>query len=454
MVKETNRYATQQSNPSYYRKCRKWVDLDVSDVQKFIGLRIFMGYHYLPSFHDYWRDDPIDGGVTLPSLVMSRDKFFRIKAHLHFSDNMHPDAKTDRYWKIRPVINILDERFRTVYTPTQKVCIDESLFLYRGRHHAVQFIKTKRSRYGLKVFKLCESDGPITGYTSAFSVYLGGEGKKPTKKDQLISYTTVVQLLERAKLLDKNYILFTDNWYSSPTLFHDLQARKTAAIGTVSINRKHMPSLDVKKPGDVDYCTSPLGMLAMSWMDRRRVNLLTTIHKEPDMKDVKCQKPGEWTKKPQIVLDYNLGKTGVDVSDQMASYYQTRRKSVKWYQTLFWHLVDTAVVNAFLVWKILGGQDRVNAKQLQFRKDLIRVWFGMDSPNFISPLKRPFASRNCLLELIPDGKWRKCRWCTRHWKARKDTKYWCRQCEYPLCAGHCFNMYHAEQESSDPDDQL
>jgi len=181
---------------------------------------------------------------------------------------------------------------------------------------------------------------------------------------------------------------------------------------------------------------------------------LTTIHKEPDMKDVKCQKPGEWTKKPQIVLDYNLGKTGVDVSDQMASYYQTRRKSVKWYQTLFWHLVDMAVVNAFLVWKILGGQDRVNAKQLQFRKDLIRVWFGMDSPDFTTPLKRPFASRNCLLELIPDGKWRKCRWCARHCKKRKDTKYWCRQCECPLCAGHCFNMYHAEQESSDPDDQL
>ena len=449
MVTETNRYAIQQVRPSY---CRKWKDLDVSDVQKYIGLRIFMGYHYLPSFHDYWADDPLDGGVKLPGMVMSREKFDRIKAHLHFSDNMDPKAKTDRYWKIRPVIDILDERFRTVYIPAQKICIDESLFLYRGRHHAVQFLASKRSRYGLKVFKLCESDGPITGYTSAFSVYLGSESEKPKKKDQLISYTTVVSLLERTQLLDKNYILYTDNWYSSPTLFHDLQARKTAAIGTVALNRKYMPVLDVKKKGDVDYASSPLGMMAIAWMDRKRVNLLSTIHKDPDMKDVQCKKPGEWTKKPQIVLDYNLGKTGVDVSDQMTAYYQTRRKCVKWYQTLFWHLVDTAVVNAFLVWKILGGPDRANKKQLQFRKDLIRVWFGMDSPNFVSPLKRPFADSNCLLEPIPNGKWRKCRWCAHHWKFRKDTKYWCRQCEYPLCAGHCFNMFHAEKESSDPDD--
>ena len=59
-------------------------------------------------------------------------------------------------------------------------------------------------------------------------------GEKPKKKDQLISYKTVVSLLDRAKLLDKNYILYTDNWYSSPTLFHDLQASKTCAVGTVA----------------------------------------------------------------------------------------------------------------------------------------------------------------------------------------------------------------------------
>ena len=153
--------------------------------------------------------------------------------------------------------------------------------------------------------------------------------------------------------------------------------------------------------------------------------------------------------KPKIALDYNHGKTGVDASDQMTSYYQTRRKCVKWYQTLFWHLVDQAVVNAFLVWKLLGGQDRADSRQLQFRKDLIRAWFGMDSPDF--RFKRPLPFGNCILTLIPDGKWRKCKWCYSEWKLRKDTKWQCRQCAVALCAGHCFNSYH-EVQSSDPDD--
>ena len=446
MVRETNRYASQQAKPCYGSK---WVDLGVSDVQKYIGLRIFMGYHDLPSFHDYWAADPLDGGVALPRMVMSRDKFHSIRTFLHFSDNQDPKAGKDRYWKIRPVIDILDERFRTVYTPAQKVCIDESLFLYRGRFHAVQFNPHKRSRYGLKVFKLCESEGPATGYTSAFSVYLGAEGEKPTKKDQLISYNTVVSLLDRAKLLDQNYIVYTDNWYSSPTLFHDLQARKTACIGTVAPNRRFMPDLKVKKKGEVDYASTPLGMLAVAWFDRKKVNLLSTIHRDPDMREVPCRKPGEFTMKPKIALDYNHGKTGVDVSDQMTSYYQTRRKCVKWYMTLFWHLVDQAVVNAFLVWKLLGGQDRADSRQLQFRKDLIRAWFGMDSPDF--RFKRPLPFGNCILTLIPDGKWRKCKWCYSEWKLRKDTKWQCRQCAVALCAGHCFNAFH-EGQSSDPDD--
>ena len=449
MVKETNLYALQQDAHS---SRKKWADLDVSELQKYIGLRIFMGYHVLPSFRAYWASFPIDGGVVLAPSVMSRDRFESIRSHLHFSDNEDPRAKDDRYWKIRPVMELLDERFRTVYVPTQKVCVDESLFLYRGRHSGVQFIPSKRSRYGLKVFKLCESDGPCTGYTSVFNVYLGGEKDKPKPKEQLVSYKTVVNLLERAEFLDKGYTVYMDNFYSSPTLFHDLQARKTFAVGTVGPNRKHMPNFTVKKKGELEFASSPLGMLALRWVDKKKVNLLSTIHKNPDLKEVASKVPGKVKTKPQVVLDYNLGKTGVDVSDQMASYYNIRRKSVKWYQTLFWHMVDMALCNSFLVWKYLGGRTRSNASQLQFRKDLIIGWLGYD--NWQSPRKRPCpvarpVAVDCLLE--ENDRWLKCRWCYTHWKSRKDTRYWCPQCRVPLCPGHCFNSYHSEQSNSQDD---
>ena len=451
MVKETNLYALQQGTQS---SRKKWVDLEVSDLQKYIGLRIYMGYLVLPSFRDYWAVYPIDGGVVAPRHVMSRDKFELIRSHLHFTDNEDARAKTDRYWKIRPVLDILDERFRTVYVPSQKVCIDESLLLYRGRHSGVQFIPSKRARYGLKVFKLCESDGPCTGYTSVFNVYLGDKKDKGKPKDQFISYRTVVTLLDRAEVLDKGYTVYMDNWFSSPTLYHDLQARKTSAVGTVGPNRKYMPNFTVKKKGELEFASSPLGMLAIRWVDKKKVNLLSTIHKAPDLKEVPCGEPGKFKSKPQIVLDYNLGKTGVDVSDQMASYYNIRRKSVKWYQTLFWHLVDMVICNSFLVWRHLGGPDRNHAKQLQFRKDLIYAWLGFsdwhDSPRK-QPLRLPGPfSRLCLLE--ETKKKRKCKWCYHFWLMRRDTKFWCRQCQVFLCPGHCFNEYHKGEFSSGEDE--
>ena len=460
MVKETNLYARQISTRS---SSRNWVDVTRSDVQKYVGLRVFMGFHVLTSFRDYWASNPMDGGVVLPPLVMSRDKFESIQAHLHFSDNSDPRAKTDKYWKLKPVIEILDERFRSVYVPTQKVCIDESLYLYRGRHHAVQFIPTKRSRYGLKVFKLCESNGPATGYTSAFSVYMGGQSSKPKKKDQLISYKQTMDLLERANLLDKNYILYTDNWYTSPALFHDLQARKTAAVGTVNMGRKFMPSLEVdKKKQVVDWASSPTGMLAISWFDSKRVNLLSTMHRNPDMQVVgvvpREGKPDKIVKKPQIILDYNLGKTGVDVSDQNTAYYQTRRKCVKWYQTLFWHLVDQAIVNAFLVWKNLCPT-RAKASPLQFRKDLIGDWFGLDPQTARPRLRMPLLAGGSLdyddhiSEKGPAKVYRKCKWCSSAWKTRKDTRWRCAACHVYLCPGHCQKEYHKARGNANDDSE-
>jgi len=63
----------------------------------------------------------------------------------------------------------LFEKFQEIYTPSKNVCIDESLLLWKGRLHFKQYIPLKRSRFGIKLFMLCE-DG---GYTYRFQVYTG-----------------------------------------------------------------------------------------------------------------------------------------------------------------------------------------------------------------------------------------------------------------------------------------
>ena len=155
----------------------------------------------------------------------------------------------DRLWKIRPVFECFTKQFRAIYTPTKNVCVDETLFHYRGRHNAVHFIPSKRARFGLKAFKLCQSDGEAGGYTVSMKLVMGDDPKHPP------AFTRIpLELLDSAGLSYLGYEMYTDNWYTSPTLFHQLQARKTGAVGTVKTTRRFMPrDLNVTKPGDVDF---------------------------------------------------------------------------------------------------------------------------------------------------------------------------------------------------------
>jgi hypothetical protein len=75
--------------------------------------------------------------------------------------------------------------------------------------------------------------------------------------------------------------------------------------------------------------------------------------------------------KPQVVLDYNKGRQGTDLSDQLSTYYTCLRKSVKWYRKVAFELVfGTALVNSYLIYKEKYTQGK--ATILQFRESLVR----------------------------------------------------------------------------------
>lgn len=89
----------------------------------------------------------------------------------------------------------------------------------------------------------------------------------------LLFQKAVVDLMEAGRIFYK--IVFIDNWYTFPLLFH-FQSQKTGAVGTARTNRCHMlRDHEGKKRGEVDFWSSRSGILCLSWMDMKLVTRLT-----------------------------------------------------------------------------------------------------------------------------------------------------------------------------------
>ncbi|UYV68901.1 hypothetical protein LAZ67_6001555 [Cordylochernes scorpioides] len=102
------------------------------------------------------------------SKLMSRDRFFLILSVLHFSDNK-TQIPGYKLHKLKPVVDHVKSAYKYAFKPFQDVCIDESLVLFKGRLGFKQYIPSKRKRFGIKLFVLCDVE---TKYILDFIVYV------------------------------------------------------------------------------------------------------------------------------------------------------------------------------------------------------------------------------------------------------------------------------------------
>ena len=168
IVTETNRYAEQTLTRTPHRplsRTRNWEPITVDDLWLFFGVIVLQGIVHKPQQRWYWStnrllETPIFGKV------MSEYKFTLIMKFLHFTNNdnfdetTHPAPKLKKIWE---VYQALLENFQKVYTPSRDISVDESLMSYKGRIGWMQYIPSKRARFWIKFFMLCESQ---TGYVA------------------------------------------------------------------------------------------------------------------------------------------------------------------------------------------------------------------------------------------------------------------------------------------------
>jgi len=127
----------------------------------FFGLLIQMGHCQCHSLNDYWSRQE-QYCTPFYSNVMAHDRFFHIIQFLHFENDdppNHDNANYDRLWKIRKIFDSLNNKFCELYNPTEHLAVDEVTVLYKGRVVFRQYIPKKHKRFGIKIYKLCDSLG-------------------------------------------------------------------------------------------------------------------------------------------------------------------------------------------------------------------------------------------------------------------------------------------------------
>ena len=342
MVDETNRNACQNLDgelTSPKSRLANWQDTDVNEMRKFIGIVLWMGLVNLPSIANYWsRDCLYRNGIA--GTTMTRNRFQLLLRMWHFADNRADEAVNDRLHKIRHILQLLVANFAAARQPGEDLVIDESMVPFRGRLKFRQYIPGKAHKYGVKLFKVCDS----VGYTYNVKVYAG----KEDRQYEDVATSVVMQLMDG--YLDAGRTLCTDNFYTSVPLARELLKRKTHLVGTVRTNRKMLPA-DVTgaklKVGETVARQSSDGIVIQKWRDRRDVLTLSTKH---DDTMVTVSRRRATVLKPAMVVYYNHNKQGIDVSDQMTSYHSCLRRSIRWYHKVIVEiLLGTAVVNALVL---------------------------------------------------------------------------------------------------------
>lgn len=450
IVHESNRYVRQEEQR--LGKNVNWTELTINEFRTWLGLYFAMGIVQKAMLHSYWEKT---GVTTTPAFgkVMTRDRFLSILRFVHFVDNNlelpreNPDH--DRLFKVRPVLNEIRRQFQQNYIPSREIAIDETMVKFKGRKFFRQFLPSKPIRFGFKLFTLAESK---SGYIWDFEVYTGRKGEV----EQNHTKNVVIRLMR--PLEGKGYRVFTDNFYTSPELFFTLRERDVHACGTVRPNRKDLPKeiMDHKLPAvkNLDRGGALFRqkgeLLAVTWKDKKPVHLITTVPVGNDMDTAtrKIKEGGVWQEKefgcPTAIKLYNSFMGGVDLGDQRIGTYKKHFKTSTWYMPLFFHCLEQACLNAFIVEQATPSHYKPKRTQLQFRSQLSEQLIGGRSyvkkkgrPSTPLPAETRFSRDEFHYLVKKDSK----RACVVHSQDVR-TVYQCKVCEQHMCIEPCFQRYH------------
>lgn len=435
IVVETNLYA-QQANAN--------LNVTKDEMYVVLGGIILSGYAKYPNKRMYWSN--MNDCPKMLANAIRQKRFESILAHFHFNDNSKIDVN-DRIYKLRPLVDSLNESFLKHGGVPENLSIDESMIPYYGKHYAKQYIKGKPIRFGYKIWAICSS----TGYLLNFSIYTG---KSDCPVSSLgLGGSVVMDLITKANIPpNKGHKLYFDRFFTSFKLMQFLSQKGYCASGTILENRTAKCSIKSSKTilkesrGYCDYrYDDNSGVLICSWKDNKVVTMATTFD------SVNLTNCVRWSKEkkskvnvpqPEMIANYNKGMGGVDLMDQMISVYRSRIRQRKWYWPIFLYLLDVSITNAWFLMRKVCPNDPKCSSLLNFRRELcksILELYGTERRRSMSGAvsvsnDARYDGYQHMIDAIPNQ--RRCAECG------VKAKFICLKCQKPLHPKTCFKSFH------------
>ena len=368
--------------------------------------------------------------------------------------------------------------------PYQHIAVDEAMVPFKGRLAIKQYMKEKPCKFGVKLWVCADSQ---TGYCFALEVYTGKHGNRVHR---LMGMSARVVIGVTKYLQNFGYIVYTDNFYTSPVLAKYLLKKNTYLCGTMRPNRIGYPRDLMKTKAEARRL--PRGssewrqsgdLVATAWKDKRMVYYLSTAHAPV------AATPGTARRRqadgsvieidsPPTVTGYAKYMNGVDKLDQMTRQNKSK-KVMKWFRRVELKLLECSIYNAYVIEGEATGERREpggpafhskDRGMLQFKLDLAHQLIGgaiTEKTRFGRPRKEetendPRLDRRDHWPIKGVGSDHVCVVCAaKHNRYRREqegrvpynqnpysktkTTIKCEKCDVYLClsaARNCFKQYH------------
>ncbi|XP_025208584.1 uncharacterized protein LOC112603960 [Melanaphis sacchari] len=291
--------------------------------------------------------------------TLKRESTFNTNSNNSLTETMYEEVVLEKFLRLyfahRALYNYMKHRFN--HLPIERnISIDEQMVPFKGKLAPKQYMRGKPHPWGIKLFIMCGSSRIVYD----FIMFQGSSTELDPVIQNLFGQGEAVVMKFIERLEENRHFLYFDNYFTSYNLLSVLADRKIYAAGTIRVNRFANPPLIT------DKCLSKMGrgtsyevseiaqgqkgeIGLIKWFDNKGVNLGSNFITSGEPETIK-----RWDKKhkkfvdverPEVIGLYNKSMGGVDVHDQLVSFYRTFIKSRKWTLRLIAHAFDMASVN-------------------------------------------------------------------------------------------------------------